>query len=362
MGIVLSEGAHTGEAVKLARLLIAIYGAKLSTAEWQLTIRAWLRSEYLTVVRTVHRFEHILLILLWCVDRLEGVLTVVSPVARGNVEVLGTDMGSDNLLIAETLLNGAQHLLQTQTEVGALWQPYRQTLTHTLREHEEFHLLAYLAMVTFLSLLKHDEVFVEHLLLREGDAIETLQLCLAGIATPEGACDRGELDSLDDTCRNDMRSFTKVGEVALGVGGDRTILEVLVDVLHLILLSLCLELCYGISLSHFLTHYGFVLASQFKHLILYLLEVALLDHLAVRQLNIIEETVLCGRTETKLYAWVELLQCLGEEVGRGVPEGVLAFFVLKAVEGDGSILSDRTVEFGGLTVYATCHAVACQGW
>ena len=81
VGIILSKGTHTRETVEFARLLVAIYGAKLSTAEWQLTIRAWLRSEYLTVVRTVHWFEHILLILLRGVDRLEGVLAIVSPVA-----------------------------------------------------------------------------------------------------------------------------------------------------------------------------------------------------------------------------------------------------------------------------------------
>ena len=271
-------------------------------------------------------------------------------------------MWGDNLLIAEALLNGAQHLLQAQTEVGALWQPYRQTLTHTLREHEEFHLLAYLAVVALLCLFKHYEVLVEHLLLREGDAVETLQLSLAGIATPESACYRGEFDSLDDACGNEVRTTTEVGEVALGVGGDGTILEVLVDVLHLILLTLSLELCDGVSLSNLLTHYGFVLTSQFEHLILNLLEVALLNHLAVRELNIIEETILGSRTEAELYARIEFLECLSEEVGRGVPEGMLAFLVLKTIEGDGGILSDRTIEFGCLTVYAARYNTACQCW
>ena len=42
-----------------------------------------------------------------------------------------------------------------------------------------------------------------------------------------------------------------------------------------------------------------------------------------------------------------------------MPEGVLAFFILKTIEGDGSVLSDRTVELCCLTVYATCYAVAC---
>ena len=224
-------------------------------------------------------------------------------------------MRSDYLLIAETLLDGAEHLLKTQTEVGALWQPYRQTLAHTLREHEEFHLLAYLAVVALLSLFEHYEILVEHLLLREGDAVESLQLSLAGIATPESTCYRGEFDSLDDACRDDMRTTAEVGEVALGVGGDGTILEVLVDMLHLIFLTLSLELCYSIGLGNLLANHSLVLTSQFEHLILYLLEVALLNHLTVRQLNVIEETILGSWSETELYARIEFLQSLSKEVG-----------------------------------------------
>ena len=97
-------------------------------------------------------------------------------VSRSYIKVLRTDMWSDHLIVSEVFLNLAKHFLQTDAEVCTLWKPYRKSLSYPLREHEEFHLLSNFAMVAFLCLLKHKEVFVEHLLLRERDAIETLHL------------------------------------------------------------------------------------------------------------------------------------------------------------------------------------------
>jgi hypothetical protein len=88
VSIVLRERTHTGQAVKLATLLVTIDGTKLSNAQRQVTIRTRLPSENFAVVRTVHRLQHVLLILLRRMDGLEGILAIMSIVARGNVEVL----------------------------------------------------------------------------------------------------------------------------------------------------------------------------------------------------------------------------------------------------------------------------------
>ena len=137
--------------------------------------------------------------------------------ARSHIEILATDVRSDHLLIAKVLLNLAQHILQAETQVGALRQPDRKTLAHAVGEHKEFHLLTDLAMVALLGFLKHDEILVEHLFFRERHAIETLHLLALGIAAPEGTSHTGELHSLDETCRHEVRAATEVGEPALGV-------------------------------------------------------------------------------------------------------------------------------------------------
>ena len=215
VSIVLREGTNTCKSVKLTTLLVAEHGSKLSDTQWEIFIRTWLMSVNLTVVRTVHRLEHILLILLWCVDWLESILAIVGIVTRSYVEVLTTDTRCDYLLIVVRTEETTQEVLQTQAQLCTLRQPDRKTLTNTVREHKEFHLLTNLSVVALLSLLKHFEIFIEHLLLREGDTIDTCHLLTLSIATPESSSNAGYLDCLDSTRRNEVRTTTKVGEITL---------------------------------------------------------------------------------------------------------------------------------------------------
>ena len=91
-------------------------------------------------------------------------------------------MRSDNFLIAIIFLDFAQHILQAQTKVCSLGEPDGQTLTHTVGEHEEFHLLTDLSVVALLGLFEHHEILVEHLLLGEGNTVDTRHLLALGIA------------------------------------------------------------------------------------------------------------------------------------------------------------------------------------
>ena len=139
----------------------------------------------------------------------------MSIVTRSYVEVLTTDTRCDYLLIVVRTKETTQEVLQAQAQLCSLWQPDRKTLTDTVREHKEFHLLTNLSVVALLSLLKHFEIFIEHLLLREGDTVDTCHLLTLSIATPESSSNAGYLDSLDSTRRNEVRTTTKVGEITL---------------------------------------------------------------------------------------------------------------------------------------------------
>ena len=88
VGIVLCERTYASQSVQLTALLIAEHSSELCNAEWQIFVATGLAGIHLTVVRTVHRFEHVLLIGLRCMDRLESILAIVSIVTRGNIEVL----------------------------------------------------------------------------------------------------------------------------------------------------------------------------------------------------------------------------------------------------------------------------------
>ena len=119
-------------------------------------------------------------------------------VTAGHVQILATDVRGDDLLVSEILLNLAQHVLKTQTELRSLGQPDGQTFSHAVGEHEEFHLFSYLTMVALFGFFQHDEILVEHLFLREGDTIDAFHLLALGIATPECAGNACYLDCLDE--------------------------------------------------------------------------------------------------------------------------------------------------------------------
>ena len=112
-----------------------------------------------------------------------------------------------------------------------------------------------------------------------------------------------------------VRAFAEVGERALRVCSDRPVLKVLLYVLALVGLAGCAELPEGVGLGHLLAHDRFFLRGQLAHLVLYLGKVALLNHLAAGQQHVVEEAVFHSRAEAELYAGIEFLQCLGQQVG-----------------------------------------------
>ena len=332
MGIVLGEAAHAGQAVELTTLLVAVNGTELGIADGQVTVAAGSGLVDLAVVGAVHGFEHVLLTLLGRGDGTEGVLTVLGIVATGHIEQLVADVRRDDLLVAVALLDLGQHVLQTVTQSGTLGQPQGQALAHVGREGKQFHLLANLAVVALLGLLKQHEVLLEHLLLGEGDTIDAGQLGAGLVTAPVSAGERHHLDGLDHASRGDVRATAQVGEVALGISSDVTVFQV-IDELALEGLSLVTEELQGVGLADVGTDNGLILLGEFCHLFLNLGEVCVGQGVATG-VDVIVETVLYCRADTELYTGVQLLQCLGQQVSRCVPEGVLALGVLPLEELD----------------------------
>ena len=213
-------------------------------------------------------------------------------------------------------------------------------------------------MVALLGLFEHDEVFVEHLLLRERDAVDARHLLALGVSAPECAGHARYLDGLDESGGHQVRTTAKVGEVALRVGGDGAVFQVLCNVLALVGLTVGLELLQRVGLRDISAHDGLVFLGQFEHLSLDFGEVVLRDHLSFGRHDVIEEAVLDGRSEAELNAGIKLLQGFGKQMRRRVPEGVLALFVLKLVECNRRVFVDGAVQFYGLTVNPARYNVA----
>src|SRR5574344_353361 len=211
--------------MKFSRLLISVHSAKLCATERQILVGTWLPRENLTVVRAVHWLEEVFLVLFGSVDRLEGVFAIVGVVTRSDIEVLATNVWSDDFLITIALLNLAEEILQAKSKGSTFRQPHGKTFADALREHEEFHFLANLSVVTLLGFFKSHEIFVKHLFLWKRNAVDTGHHRTLLVSTPVG-CRQGEkFESLDGGSGCEVRPFAEVDVVALGVGRDITVFK-----------------------------------------------------------------------------------------------------------------------------------------
>ena len=158
-------------------------------------------------------------------------------------------------------------------------------------------------------------MLIEHLLLGERDAVYTGHLVALGIATPEGAGNACYLYSLYCSGAHEVRTAAQVGEGSLCVGCDGAVFKIFFNVLTLIFLSCCLKLFQGLGFGNLFAHHGLVLLCELLHLSLNLGEIVLADHVALLRHDVIEEAVFNGWSKAKLYAWIELLQGLCQQVG-----------------------------------------------
>ena len=159
-----------------------------------------------------------------------------------------------------------------------------------------------------------------------------------------------------------MRTTTEVCEVTLGIGSDRAILQVLIDMFTLIGLTIGGEFLQGIGFCHLAAHHRFLFTGQFLHFVLNLRKVTFLDLLTIGQQHIIEEAILDSWSETELDARIQLLQSLCQQVRTGMPEGMLSFLIIPFIESNRCILVDGSVQLHGLTIHTAADNTACQGW
>ena len=358
MSIVLRETAHTGQTVKLATLLVAVNGAEFGKAQRQVLIRARRSLIDFAVVRAVHWLQEIFFAFLRGVNWLERVLAILSIVARSDVELLVADVRSDYLQIAVTLLNLAQELLEAVAQGSALWQPQWQTGAHVLRESKEFHLLANLAVVALLGFFKQLQILVEHRFFRESDGIDAQHLLALFVAAPVSAGKRQYLDGLDRSSVRQVRATAQVGECALCVGGDVSVLK-LADKFALIGLATVAEHLQRVGLGNVAAHHFFLLGNQLSHLLLDFLEFSRCN-LVVARVDVVVETVFNSRTDAELNTLIKLLKGFGKQVCRCVPESMLAFRVFPLEQLNRAIVTNRARQVPFFTIQSSSQHFSRQ--
>ena len=84
-------------------------------------------------------------------------------------------------------------------------------------------LLTDLTVVALLGFLQHRQILIEHLLLGEGDPVETRELLALLVTAPVGTSYAQQLDRLDIARIRHVRATAQVREVALRISRDRPV-------------------------------------------------------------------------------------------------------------------------------------------
>ena len=132
--------------------------------------------------------------------------------AGSDVKVLASDMRGNDRKIAVLILLLAKEFLKLEPHHGTPGEPERKAHSNAGGEGKEFHLLPKFAVIPLLGFFQDDEIFIEHGLLGEGDAVNPGELAAGLISAPVGSCQSGQLDGLDDLGVAKMGSPAQVGE------------------------------------------------------------------------------------------------------------------------------------------------------
>jgi hypothetical protein len=195
-------------------------------------------------------------------------------------------------------------------------------------------------MVAFLGLFEHNQILVEHFFLRESDAVKTCQLRPFFVATPIGTCRTQYFYGFNIRSVGQMRTPAKIGETALSVGGDGSVLQ-FVDQLHFVVFVAFRKHFNGIGLADALAANIFFCSAQLQHFLFDSRKIGFLDNDTFARIDIVIKSVFDSRADAEFDTRIQLLQRFGHEVSRRVPVGMTAFFVFPFQQLHSCIVFDR---------------------
>ena len=254
--------------------------------------------------------------------------------------------------ISSSLLFVLYPSLESLNNARTLWKKYGESLSDRIYRCKILKLSSELIVVSLLCLLKHSEVLLESILLRESNSVYTLKHLIILVALPISTRALSKLERFYRSGSKKMRSRTKVCVFALLIEADNGIIGKLFDKLYLIRLILLLH-----KLNCFFS--GKLESFYFKIFLYYLLHFALDifevlgSESSITIKIIIESALYCG-PDSKLCLRIKAFYCLRENMRGGMSEDVLTFLVLKRKEAYLTIL-------GKLSRHIRDHAVYLCG-
>lgn len=233
-----------------AGVLVAEQRGRLAEAHRQVAVGAGAVQIDLILERAGHRAQsEAFLRLVVRVAENEHAVEVVVPVAGDLIQLALGQQRRLRQQIAALFLLVLDPALQRLDDARALRQQDGQALADNVDGREVFQLTAELVVVAPAGLLLLLQVFVQLLLLREGNAVDALEHLALRIAAPVSAAALRQLEGvcLDAAGAVQMRACAQVRELALRVERDDGVLGQVVDELDLIRLTERLHIGHGLG-------------------------------------------------------------------------------------------------------------------
>ncbi|MPM57573.1 hypothetical protein SDC9_104395 [bioreactor metagenome] len=203
-------------------------------------------------------------------------------------------------------------------------------------------------MIATLCLFHHRDIFVKLLFFGESNAVNPLQHLVGGVALPVGASDLNELHGLDCTRRHQVRAGAEICKIALLIKRDLLPFGQLLNELNFIGLSHLFGKCNGLGPGQREPLDGLIVLHNFYHFGLKLFEV--FRRKGGFHVDIVIKSALNRGPDGELCLGIEPLYGLGQYMGAGVPEGLLAGRMLKGDKFHRTVFFKRRAQVGDFTV------------
>ena len=318
--------------------------AEFAVAQRQVAVAAHVRVEDQDVPGTVHRLDREVVLLGL---RREHVLLEILPVAGTLPQRPVEDLRRLHFLVAVVLVDAAHVLLDRLPDRPALRVPEHHPRRFVLQV-EEVERTSQLAVVALFRFLDARDVGLEVLLLRPCRAVDSLQHLVARIAAPVRAGQLHQLEHLELARRRHVRTAAQVRERAFRIQRNGFVRRNRRDDLRLVVLAHRFEILDRVVARHFRAHDGLVLFREFRHARLDRGEILGRERALVRE--VVVEAVLDDRTDRHLRVGKQVLDRVGEQVRRRVPDDVEAFRVLVGDDGERGIVVDHERRVDDLAV------------
>ena len=344
----------------LTGIFISEQGRGLAVSAGQIAIRLLTCLIYIILEGTGHGTKGIYLLILLLISEDKHAFFIMIPVSGNLIEIalchersLGTHIAP---LIVLQILNPSLHGLDNLCSLG---HQQRKSLSDNIHSSEELHLTPQLVVVTILNVFPVCQILFQLFLLVKGSSVDTLQLCLAGIAVPISHGRRGQFECLDALGAHQMRSCTQIGKFSLTVEGNLRILRQIPDQLHLVRLVLFFHeldcLCSGkselLKLCTFL--------DDLFHLCFQIVQI-----LSGKRcmLKIIVKSCINTGTDGQLCIGEQVLHSLCQHVRCGVADGCQPFLVICSTNLQFTVSVQYGSQILNLTVNLCTAGCSCKSF